>query len=109
MANPKSLFYIFFINQYNDCNIRLKVFYNNIIDLLHYVIYTLTTGISTQVTSFLPIPPHWSTIILHMAHVFIDPTPAVPVKIMVPLTNPMVIIDNALASTRRHTCSWLNW
>ena len=57
--------------------------------LLHYVMYTLTTGTSTHLTPFLPMPPTmswciWSAINLHTAHVFIDPTPGVPFKISMP-------------------------
>ena len=36
--------------------IHLYIFLNNLA-LLHYVMYTLTTGTGTHVTSFLPMPP----------------------------------------------------
>ena len=75
MSNPKSLKNV--VNQYNDQNIGFKVFYhgsamldvnlnldyhifilkNDIVALLHYVIYTLTTGTSGLVTSFHPMSP----------------------------------------------------
>ena len=50
--------------------------------------YTLTRGTSAHVT--------WSAIILHMACVFIDPTPRVPFKTSMPQMVRVAIIEYAL-------------
>ena len=54
--------------------------------------YTLTTGTSAHMTSLLPMPPAKSVIMLHMAHVFIDPPPGVPFKISMPSPMPPMVL-----------------
>ena len=61
--------------------------------LLHYVMYTLTTGNRAHVTPLLLMPPakRWSGPILYTARVFVDPTSGVPFKILSPPVRAAII------------------
>ena len=91
------------------CIIILLYLKNTSVAMLHYVMYTLTTGTSAHVTPLLLTPPakRWWGIGVGpfcMSCVFVDPTPCVPFKILSP---PRPTAPNALSCHNQMCPHWL--